>query len=108
LELKDMTGLSEKCREIMAGNSDLAYCVVSDLKGTVLFANDQRYFGLPAQEPRLDRPVSQTRFSITVDGAEGSYYDNAVLITTPYGKPIALAHVGFSEKVVFDKVKGML
>jgi PAS domain S-box-containing protein len=108
LDLKDMTGLSEKCREIMAGNSDLAYCVVSDLKGTVLFANDPRYLALPAQPALSDRPVSTTRFNLTVGGEEGSYYDSAVLITTPYGKPVALARVGFSEKVVFDKVKGML
>jgi len=108
LDLKDMTGLSEKCREIMAGNADLAYCVVSDLKGAVLFSNDPRYVALPVQVPQLDRPVAQTRFTLTVAGEEGSYYDDAVLITTPYGKPVALAHVGFSEKVVFDKVKGML
>jgi len=108
LDLKDMSGLSEKCREIMAGNSDLAYCVVSDLKGGVLFANDPRFLALPSELPQLDRPVAQTRFRTTVGGEEGSYYDNAVLITTPYGKPVALAHVGFSEQVVFDKVKGML
>jgi PAS domain S-box-containing protein len=111
LELKDMTGLSEKCREIMAGNGDLAYCVVTDLKGEVLFANDPRYLAFPvqpAQATQLDRPVSQSRVTITVDAEEGSYYDNAVLISTPYGKPIAQAHVGFSEKVVSDKVKGML
>ena len=108
LDLKDMTGLSEKCREIMAGNSDLAYCLVSDLKGGVLFANDTRYLGFPVQTAQLDRPASLSRVNMTVAGEEGSYYDNAVLITTPYGKPVALAHVGFSEKVVFDKVKGML
>jgi PAS domain S-box-containing protein len=108
LDLKDMTGLSEKCREIMAGNSDLAFCVVSDLKGEVLFANDPRYLSFPAQVAQLDRPVSQARFSMTVGGEQGSYYDDAVLITTPYGKPVAVAHVGFSEQVVFDKVKGML
>jgi PAS domain S-box-containing protein len=111
LELKDMTGLSEKCREIMAGNPDLAYCLVTDLQGGVLFANDSRYLvfpGQPAPPVQLDHPFLQRRVTMTVDGEEGSYYDDAVLITTPYGKPVALAHVGFSEKVVFDKVKGML
>jgi len=109
LDLKDMTGLSEKCREVMAGNADLSYCVVTDLSGAGLFANDARFLALPVHAtPQLDHPVSQTRFSMTVGGEEGAYYDNAVLITTPYGKPAALVHVGFSEKVVTDKVKGML
>ena len=108
LDLKDMTGLSEKCREIMAGNSDLAYCVVTDIKGGVLFANDPRYLAFPVQGGDPERPAVQSRVSMTVGGEPGSYYDEAVLIVTPYGKPVALAHVGFSEKVVFDKVKGML
>ena len=108
LDLKDMTGLSEKCREIMAGNTDLAYCVVTDLKGGVLFANDPRYLAFPAPSIGLDQPVSLNRFTMTVGNEEGTYYDNAVQITTPDGRPVATAHVGFSEKVVFDKVKGML
>ena len=109
LDLKDMTGLSEKCREVMAGNSDLSYCVVTDLAGAGLFANDPRYLALPVHAtPQLDHPVSLSRFSLTIGGEERAYYDNAVLITTPYGKPVALVHVGFSEKVVTDKVKGML
>jgi len=108
LELRDMTGLSEKCREIMAGNTDLAYCIVSDLKGTVLFASDQRYLSLPVPDAQVERPVVQNRLTLTVGGVEGSYHDSAVLIKTPYGKPVALAHVGFSEQVVFDKIKGMI
>ena len=108
LDLKDMTGLSEKCREIMTGNSDLAYCVVSDLKGGVLFANDPRYLAFPGQPAQLDRPYALNRIKMTIDGEEGGYYDNAVLITTPYGKPIAQAHIGFGESVVSEKVKGLV
>jgi PAS domain S-box-containing protein len=111
LDLKDMTGLSEKCREIMAGNPDLAYCLVTDLQGGVLFANEPRFLvfpGQPAPPVQLDHPFLQRRVSMTIEGEERSYYDDAVLITTPYGKPVALAHVGFSEQVVFDKVKGMI
>jgi PAS domain S-box-containing protein len=108
LELKDMTGLSEKCQEIMAGNPDIAYCVVTDLQGSALFANHPQYLAFPVLAARADQPVSLGRVSMTINGELGSFYDNAVLIKSPYGKPIAQAHVGFSEKVVFDRVKGML
>jgi PAS domain S-box-containing protein len=116
LELKDMTGLSEKCREIMEGNPDIAYCVVTDLTGVVLFANDQRFSAFPVQAVRkVDQApgaaasgVAREKVSITIDGEKSDFFDTAIPISTPYGKPIAQAHVGFSEKVVFDKVKGML
>jgi PAS domain S-box-containing protein len=108
LELKDMTGLSEKCREIMAGNSDLAYCFVTDLKGNVLFASDPRFLTLPPVTPSSDRAVVQSKQALVVGNQEGAYFDSAVVINNPYGRPVARAHVGFSEQVVFDKVKGML
>ncbi len=115
LELKDMTGVSEKCREIIEGNPDIAYCVVTDLGGRVLFASDPRFIAMPLQpqsqkeESRPgDEPVYKRRVSMVLDGAQNSYYDNAVMVMSPYGKPIAQAHVGFSEQVVFDKMRGMV
>lgn len=113
LELKDMSGLSDKCSEIMEGNPDIAYCVVTDLAGNVLFANDSRFqlFPLRPEDPgaltSARHSVVRGEVALTVDGVEREYIDTAVKIMSPYGKPIALAHVGFSEKVLFDKMKGM-
>ncbi|WP_224956750.1 ATP-binding protein [Geomonas subterranea] len=114
LELKDMTGVSEKCREIIEGNPDIAYCVVTELNGRVLFASDPRFMSLPVQQPQKEEarvgeePVYKRRIAMTVDGSSNSYYDSAVMVMSPYGKPVAQAHVGFSEQVVFDKMKGMV
>ncbi|WP_136513601.1 ATP-binding protein [Geomonas edaphica] len=115
LELKDMTGVSEKCREIIEGNPDIAYCVVTDLGGRVLFASDPRFNAMPLQPQQQkeesrpgDEPVYKRRVSMVFDGTHNSYYDNAVMVMSPYGKPIAQAHVGFSEQVVFDKMRGMV
>ena len=114
LELKDMTGVSEKCREIIEGNPDIAYCVVTELNGRVLFASDPRFMSMPVQqsqkeETRLgEEPVYKRRITMSLEGVENSFYDNAVMVMNPYGKPIAQAHVGFSEQVVFDKMRGMV
>ncbi|QXE91818.1 PAS domain S-box protein [Geomonas subterranea] len=114
LELKDMTGVSEKCREIIEGNPDIAYCVVTELNGRVLFASDPRFMSLPVQQSQKEEarvgeePVYKRRIAMTVDGSSNSYYDSAVMVMSPYGKPVAQAHVGFSEQVVFDKMKGMV
>ena len=114
LELRDMSGLSEKCREIIEGNPDIAYCVVSDLNGKVLFASDPRFMSFPAQPVqkqeavRGQTPVYRRQVAMSLDGVRNSFYDSAVLVLGPYGKPIARAHVGFSEQVVSDKMKGMV
>ncbi len=114
LELKDMTGVSDKCREIIEGNPDIAYCVVTELNGKVLFASDPRFLSLPIQESQKEEarlgeePVYKRRLTMTVGGSTNSYYDNAVMVMSPYGKPLAQAHVGFSDQVVFDKMKGMV
>ena len=114
LELKDMAGLSEKCREIMEGNPDIAYCVVTDLAGTVIFANDPHLLAFRVQAGRGSRKAganpaaSGERVTMTLAGEERTFFDSSVLIMSPYGKPIAEAHVGFGDKVVFDKMKRML
>src|SRR5689334_18716250 len=42
LDLKDMAGVSEKCREVIEGNPDIAYCVITGTHGDSLYANDPR------------------------------------------------------------------
>jgi len=108
LDLKDMTGLSEKCADIIAGNPDISYCVVTELQGRALFANTPQFLAFPVQAAPVDQAASSGRVSIRIDGRENIFYDTAVLLNSPYGKPVALVHVGFSEKVVSDTVKGML
>ncbi len=117
LELKDMSGLSEKCREIIEGNPDIAYCVVSDLSGNVLYASDPRFMSFPIRHSQKqekeegsggDVTVYKRLVTMPVDGVNSTFYDSAVMVLSPYGKPIAQAHVGFSEQVVFGKMKGMV
>src|SRR5665647_3753903 len=49
LDLKDIAGLSDKCRDIIAGNPDISYCVVTELQGRALFANAPRFLAFPVQ-----------------------------------------------------------
>jgi PAS domain S-box-containing protein len=114
LDLKDMSGLSEKCRELIEGNPDIAYCAITELNGAVLFANDPRFVAFPVQALEPVRPPAEAkggmvgRVSMTVGDQQGVYFDSTVPIKNAYGKTIAQAHVGFSEKVLTDKVRGMI
>lgn len=114
LDLKDMSGLSEKCQELIEGNPDIAYCAITELNGAVLFANDPRFVAFPVQAVEPARAPSEAkggavgRVSMTVAGQHGIFFDSTVPIKNAYGKTIAQAHVGFSEKVLTDKVRGMI
>src|SRR6266567_3852929 len=46
LDLKDLPDISEKCRELVQGNPEIAYCILADLDGNTLFANDPFYKSL--------------------------------------------------------------
>jgi PAS domain S-box-containing protein len=111
LDLKEMSGLSEKCREMLEGSPDVAYCLVSDTGGAVLFANNARFRPLHlhiSNAVTSNEGTSTGLVEVSIAGTTEAFFDTAVPINSPYGKKIALAHVGFSEKVVSDKVKALL
>ncbi|MBJ6726224.1 ATP-binding protein [Geomesophilobacter sediminis] len=107
LELKDMGGLSEKCREIMEGNPDIAYCVVTDANGVPIFASDPRFQNFPIRS--IAGPdVARNRMDLKEPRGTSYFYDTSVLIKTPDGRNVGRAHIGFAEAVVTEKVRGMI
>ncbi|MCM0083058.1 ATP-binding protein [Geomonas sp. Red32] len=114
LELKDMSGLSEKCREIIEGNPDIAYSLVTDLNGNVIFASSRPFFSFPKRPWVPDNPSASPsdavveQIPVPLDGRKEVFYDSSLPVKSPYGKPIARVHVGFSEDVVFERIRGMV
>jgi PAS domain S-box-containing protein len=111
VDLRDMTGLSEKCREMIDGNPDIAYSVVTDVNGAVLFASDPRFLAFPRQpvaQRGSDRGTALSRIEMNLPGGSGAFYDTGILVKTPYQRTVAQVHVGYSQKVISDKIWGML
>ncbi|MFZ3209860.1 MAG: PAS domain S-box protein [Geobacteraceae bacterium] len=107
LELKDIVGLSEKCLELTQGEAEISYCVITEPGGKPLYANDPRFL-----EMRFDTIV---RSFVMAVGKRANlietiprYYDTAQPIYTVDGREIAQVHVGFKEKIVWDKVETKL
>ena len=109
-ELKRMAGVAGKCRDFLEGHPDLAYCVVTDAAGGVIFANDPRFLSFPAtaKDKGETGSLSGRRLTVGESGGVAGYLDSSVPIDSADGTPVARAHVGFSEQVVTDSVKGRL
>lgn len=104
LELKDLSDISERCRELVRGNPEISYCIIVDLNGTVLFSNDPPY-----RSPRFSNAVNIIdNHLVSFVGDNEQYYDSTAPVLSPDGKIIAQVHVGFQEKAVAEKVEKMV
>ena len=107
LELKDIPDISEKCRELVQGNPEIAYCIITNLDGIPLFANDPDFNYLQTGKILKSLKMSNKHI-VNVIGDTISYYDSAEPIVSPDGKLVAHVHVGFREQVVTEKVRAMV
>ncbi|AJE03374.1 ATP-binding protein [Geobacter pickeringii] len=103
LDVREITGLTERCRELVQASPEIAYCVITDSEGNVLFFND-------ASLSRLRFDIIKKAFTTRLDqsihliGDENAYYDTVTPVRAPDGKQVALIHIGFSDDVVGQKV----
>ena len=107
LDLMDIAGLSEKCRELVQGSPEIAYCVITDLDGAPLFFSDTAFRTLKFDLVNRSIATKQGQ-QINLIGTNTLYYDAVIPIISLDGKLIAKIHVGFQEKVVTDKVQAMI
>jgi PAS domain S-box-containing protein len=107
LDLMDIAGLSERCREMVEGNPEIAYCVITDLDGAPLFLSDAAFKSLKFDLVKRSIATKQGQ-RINLIGTNNLYYDAVIPITSLDGKIIARIHVGFPEKVVTGKVQAMI
>lgn len=107
LDIRDIEGLTERCRELVESSPEIAYCVITDSEGNILFLNDPSFRSLrfdiikKAYTTRLDQ-------SIHLIGENGSFYDTVTPVRSSDGKQVALVHIGFSESVVSEKVNRII
>jgi PAS domain S-box-containing protein len=107
LDLMDIAGLSEKCAELVQGNPEIAYCVITDLDGAPIFVSDPAFRSLKFDLVTRSIATEQGQ-QINLIGVNTLYYDAVIPIMSLEGKIIAKIHVGFKEKVVTDKVAAMI
>jgi PAS domain S-box-containing protein len=107
LDLKDIPGISEKCRDLVQGNPEIAYCIITNLDGVPLFANAPEFNYL--QTGKISKTLrTNDKHSVNIIGDNVSYFDSSEPIVSPDGKVIAHVHVGFRAQLVTEKVRAMV
>lgn len=107
LDLMDIAGLSERCQELVEGNPEIAYCVITDLDGVPIFFSEQSFRTLKFDDVKSSFSTIQGQ-KINLIGDSTLYYDAVIPIVSIDGKLVAKIHVGFKNKIVTDKVKAMI
>ena len=107
IDVRDIDGLADRCRELVASSPEIAYCVITDSEGKILYFNDAVYSRLrfdiikKSLTTRLDQ-------SIHLIGDRDSYYDTVTPVRASDGKQVALIHIGFADNVVVQKVNRII
>ena len=107
LDLKDIADLSDKCRDLVQGNAEIAYCIITNMDGIPLFANDPAFNYLHTNKISKSLKMKNNNV-VNIVGNSVLYYDSSEPIHSPDGRIIAYVHVGFKEQVVAEKVEKMI
>jgi PAS domain S-box-containing protein len=107
LELMDIAGLSEKCQELVDGNPEIEYCVITDLDGMPIFLSNQSFKSLQFDQINSTFTTKQGQL-VNLIGKKTVYYDAVIPVTSLEGRLVAKIHVGFADKLVTGKVTAMI
>ena len=92
LELKDISDISEKCRDLVHGNPEIAYCIITNLDGIPLFANDPDFNFL--QTNKISKSFRLVRMAARSPGRSIAGPD-VIFMLTPISFAMMLASVVF-------------
>lgn len=108
LDIRDIPGLTEKCREVVQTNTPKGdYCVVTDMEGRPLNLSDPSFAALRFNDIKKTFSTSSDR-TVNIIGNGFRYYDVIAPIKSPDGKHLALIHVGFPEREISAKIQSLI
>ncbi len=110
INISDINGLEDKCREGIQADPDMSYCIISDIKGSILFYNDKNpgdFTGIKDQfklfETHLDKEAVK-QFSTK----RGVYFDTLTPVKTFDSSTVAHIHIGFPQSTVDKKIQAFI
>lgn len=110
INISDINGLEDKCRESIQTDPDMSYCIISDVKGAILFYNEKHpgdFTKIKDQLQLYDIPFDNeavTQFSTK----RGTYFDTQTPIRTFDSSTVAHIHIGFPQSTVDKKIQAFI
>jgi len=105
IELKDMQGLSEKCRDALQHTPFLCHCFITDPSGRVL-AHDGTSKGDLVYDVNTADAITVARQRVYRVSSQtlGEVFDVVLPLVTPDGKITGYVHAGFSKGLITTRV----
>ncbi len=107
VDIGSMEGLTGKCRELVQGNPEISYCIISNVDGKPLYLSNNKFQSLQLNSTNQQFSANMNRL-VHLQKGSTYYYDTVTPITTADGTLAAYIHVGFEERLISDKIKSMV
>lgn len=111
LQLKDVSGLNEKCSEIALSDPEIDYCIITGTDGKTLFTSDPSYGEIDfshiasiASAPDQERGFKAN----TIRTTKGVFHNTSLPIKSFDGKTVAYVQLGFPQSAIDKKVSAII
>lgn len=105
----EAVGFEEQCRKTYTAYPDIAYAMVLDHSGTILFHHDPSLNGLHVENPAVMQALSSPVEMIVVSSKDGKKYHDAIVpVTNLGGDRVAVVRVGFPSTLVGRKTRSLI
>lgn len=110
IDIRDINGLSLKCREIIQSDPDITYCIITDNEGRHLFSSDPTYSTLDYSRALPQESLSEPlkRNVVIISSPLGTLYDTSIPILSFDSKQTAVVHIGFPQRAIDKKIHAII
>jgi PAS domain S-box-containing protein len=106
INIRDVSGLADKCRETVQSDPEMAYCVITGTNNEVLYTSDNFFASLnfAGSKRKQGREAElSSKFTIIWD-SKNPYYDTMTPVRSLDGETTAYIHIGIPKYVLDQKV----
>lgn len=110
INISDINGLEDKCREGIQADPDMSYCIISDIKGSILFYIDKNpgdFTGIRDQLKLFEIPLDKEAVK-QFSTKRGIYFDTLTPVRTFDSSTVAHIHIGFPQSTVDKKIQAFI
>ncbi len=110
IDIKDVSGLSEKCREAVQSDPEISYCVITGVDAKPLFSSDSSFEHFDFSQTSIVQTEDTTKrlISATIRTKQGVFYDTVSTVRSFDGKTVAFVHIGSPQSTINKKVNAII
>lgn len=110
IDIRDVSGLSEKCREIVQNDPEMSYCIILSADGKPLYFNDPAFKSVDFTSRSSKKIIHNaiTAHAVIIGPQQGVHYDTSTPVRGADGATVAYIHIGFPQEIINAKVYGIV